>query len=234
MVLHSDYKRIILELTEEELILHRFFFKTKIKIENIRSAYVSENQLSILCNNNKIYIISIANLLWSDREKLFVIINKITKENILFPSNFMSNWFWIVIFFNSIFTTIRNLFNSNKYLYLNILLIISFIVIIYLFIKDSSNLKNLFYNLDKDGFEVIRKKDKEILFINRSDIEITNKNLSENYPYHLFKLNFKANNKHYSVYINKNIKFPSRYEEAALQLENMIKSKLTEKSFDFK
>lgn len=77
MVIRSDFGRKMIEVTDDEIIIYKWFWKRKIKKENIRNAYVSDTLYLTICTyDGRIITCGNGFMLWSDRKKLEMIVDE--------------------------------------------------------------------------------------------------------------------------------------------------------------
>lgn len=176
MIIKSDYDKILLELDDEELIIHKFFKRTHIRRSNIRSAYYKDNFLYILTNDNKYYYKNLATMKFSQLNNLEVIVNEINKDKFIFffpNGNTVSLIFCIPMYINII---MNNIFNSDETLAYPILMILSLILVFVIFFYNRANQKIWVYSIETHEFQRFNKYNIIINSVKLSDTKITEKN----------------------------------------------------------
>ncbi|MCR1952481.1 MULTISPECIES: hypothetical protein [unclassified Clostridium] len=164
MVLINDYKKVIIELTDDDFIYKSFFRKVKIKKSDIRSVFYDEGYLGILTYRGKIYSLSLGSLLWSEKGKLEDLRKELNKENILFDYT-NTKVFKEIFPFYLISISIINLIEKPRFA---ILIFLIFIIGI-IYSRKVTIFENNVFNIDKDELEVIRRK--SILKYKRHEID---------------------------------------------------------------
>ncbi|WP_195265201.1 hypothetical protein [Clostridium sp. 1001275B_160808_H3] len=194
MVLINDYKKVIIELTDDDFIYKSFFRKVKIKKSDIRSVFYDEGYLGILTYRGKIYSLSLGSLLWSEKGKLEDLRKELNKENILFDYT-NTKVFKEIFPFYLISTSIINLIEKPRFA---ILIFLIFIIGI-IYSRKVTIFENNVFNIDKDELEVIRRK--SILKYKRHEIDKINLKRELN---GITTIYFKKNDNKFRLYFKDN------------------------------
>lgn len=194
MVLINDYKKVIIELTDDDFIYKSFFRKVKIKKSDIRSVFYDEGYLGILTYRGKIYSLSLGSLLWSEKGKLEDLRKELNKENILFDYT-NTKVFKEIFPFYLISISIINLIEKPRFA---ILIFLIFIIGI-IYSRKVTIFENNVFNIDKDELEVIRRK--SILKYKRHEIDKINLKRELN---GITTIYFKKNDNKFRLYFKDN------------------------------
>lgn len=188
MVLKDDYGKQLIEINEEEFIYRRRLRKIFIKRSDIRSILYDNDFFGILTYKGKIYSLGIGSLLFSQRNKLEELRNLLNKENILFNYTKDNNKDRFSI--TSLIYFIMIFLGGDKDKLVIAFMIILIVILIYQKIYETK----VFFNLDKDEFEINRLK----RTIRYGKDEVGKINLRKYYN-EIYSIEFKKNKKKYEI-----------------------------------
>lgn len=218
MIVHNDFGRKKIELTEDELIIYRLFWKKRIKKENIKSAFIVDDFfLVVRTNDEKVTTAGNEFLRWTDKEILKRIVDEINKEDVIFPSNRENFSTLLILFVNIVNAFMLSLNRSSievKYIFyvigiLNLILLFHFIFMIY-------NYNNALYDIDSNELKIIKNK-------NIID-KISLKDISFSIPKNN-KTIFVLKTGKYKFYFRSNVTYPLKHKNF---IEELIMEKMAE------
>lgn len=217
IIIHSEFGKKLIELTEDELIIRRFLHRKKIKRSNIKSAYMLDNSLNVLTYNNKIIIANYISIKWSERDNIKRIIDEINKEDIIFNitrGNFHLGLL-LCCFSSSLINLLRDALNKN---YFSLILLIALIGIIFIaYIKRVTN-KGINYSISDRKFNWVRKLGKTTTNYPIEDIKLIKDDEA--------LLKCKFNNEKDTFNIVKKIDYPLSYKFALEEIGSISKGSL--------
>lgn len=216
MRLKKDNGKDIVIVTEGEVIIKRIFKDKIVKKDNILSACLLEDLagnkgIVILTKDYKIIEKRKINLRWKEREKLKLVIDDINNNNILFNYKRNDSPVWIVNCINTFFLIAFNekFFNNCLIFLLYVILICSIVTICF----NNFKFRGILYDLNKEEFFIIGKKNKIIDRFRLENIEILKKGKDNR-----FKCRVK--NSYYKFIVNKGvISYPTVYEKIVDDIE---------------
>ena len=163
MIIKKDNGKLIMELTDENLIINRLFRKEKLQRNSIRSAFLAHDTLYILTKDNSVESLVLARVSWKERERIKIIINEINKENIIFWGDYYSNPFTFLCCIPAIIT---NILPSN--VMVMTIFIVIFVIFSYFVIKYGYKYSGVIYDVSMSKFQRLHyngKVEKRILYI---------------------------------------------------------------------
>lgn len=221
IIIHSDFGRKILELTEDELVIKRFLHKKRVKRSNIRSAYMDEESLNILTYDNKLIVIFTSFVKWSERENIKRIIDEVNKGGVIFNLNreVFPWWSTVIYCIPHLLNIIDNWGNKNYFSWFFFIAMVALSAITY---KENGRYKGVKYCISERRFIWENNKGE----INKS-YSLESIKLVKNYDR---ATKYKIKSSKYTFYIINKINYPLNYKLALEEIRNVTKENYSIKS----
>jgi membrane protein insertase Oxa1/YidC/SpoIIIJ len=140
MLLHDYHNKKYIEIKDDKITFYRFLYKSTLNLDKVRAAYIDDDYFLRILYGKRIKIYKIANIKNSEKPLLYVLIEELNKEKILFSTNayyVLSKWFWVIITSINIGNIIKSNIFFEPFFWLIILIVIS--ITLFLVPYSSSN-----------------------------------------------------------------------------------------------
>ena len=154
MVINNHYSKVIIELTEKELILYKRFRTLRLDLESVQGAYLDNAYKIIILYKDKPINFSIVNVKEDEKVKIKELVDNINNKGNVFISKTIGDFsfIWWIILIQKIISSVMVIIGdkgADKIGYNMIWIIISLILVI----KSGSKYKTIIYNLKENIIE---------------------------------------------------------------------------------